>query len=54
MKNVIENCTVKEILSCQQTGEQFEGYDRVHLPFRKFANPFNGKIMTTYYESLKK
>lgn len=54
MKNVIENCTVKEILPCQYSGEQFEGYDRVHLPFRKLANVFNGKIMPTYYEALKK
>ena len=54
MNNVIENCTVKEILPCQYSGEQFEGYDCVHLPFRKLSNVFNGKIMPTYYEALKK
>jgi len=41
MKGIIENCTVKEILPCQYSGEQFEGYDRVHLPFRKLADVFN-------------
>lgn len=45
---------VKEILPCQYTGEQFEGYDRVHLPYRKLEDVFNGKIMPTYYEALKK
>ena len=54
MKKVIGNCTIKEILPCQYSGERFEGYDRVHLPFRKLADVFNGKIMPTYYEALKK
>ena len=54
MKNLLENCLVKEILPCPYNGEQFEGYDRVHLPFRKLQDVFNGKIMPTYYEALKK
>ena len=54
MKKVIGNCTIKEILPCQYSGERFEGYDRVHLPFRELADVFNGKIMPTYYEALKK
>ncbi|KHD13991.1 GIY-YIG nuclease family protein [Clostridium butyricum] len=54
MENVIENCVVKEILPCQYNGEQFEGYDRVYLQYRKLNDIFNGKIMPTYYEALKK
>ena len=44
----------KEILPCQYNGEQFEGYDRVNLPYGKLADVFSGKIMPTYYEALKK
>lgn len=54
LANIMENCTVKEILPCQYNGEQFEGYDRVHLPYRKLCDIFNGKIMPTYFEALKK
>lgn len=54
MDKIIDNCTVKEILPCQYNGEQFEGYDRVHLPFYKLSDVFHGKIMPTYYEALKK
>lgn len=54
MDKIIENCTVKEILPCQYNGEQFEGYDRVHLPYYKLSDVFHGKIMPTYYEALKK
>lgn len=54
MDKIIGNCTVKEILPCQYNGEQFEGYDRVHLPYNKLSDVFRGKIMPTYYEALKK
>ena len=54
MGKVIESCTVKEILPCQYSGEKFEGYDRVHIAYRKLDDIFNGKIMPTYYEALKK
>lgn len=54
LKGIIDKCSVKEILPCQYNGEQFEGYDCVHLPFRKLSDVFNGKIMPTYYEALKK
>ena len=54
MDKIIDNCTVKEILPCQYNGEQFKGYDRVHLPFYKLSDVFHGKIMPTYYEALKK
>ena len=54
MANLIDECSIKEILSCQYNGEQFEGYDRVHLPYAKLADVFSGKIMPTYYEALKK
>lgn len=54
MSKIIEQCTVKEILPCQYNGEQFEGYDRVHLPYRKLSDVFQGRIMPTYFEALKK
>ena len=54
MKNRIENCDVKELLPCIYSGEKFEGYDNVHLPFHKLKQVFTGEIMPTYYEALKK
>ncbi len=54
LAKIMENCTVKQILPSQYNGEQFEGYDRVHLPYRKLCDIFNGKIMPTYFEALKK
>jgi hypothetical protein len=50
----LDDCVVKEILPCQYSGEQFEGYDRVHLDFNKLDDVFAGKIMPTYYDALKK
>lgn len=43
-----------EILPCMYSGEQFEGYDNVNLPYNKLKDIFNGNIMPTYYEALKK
>jgi len=43
-----------EILPCIYNGEQFEGYDNVNLPFDKLKDIFEGRIMPTYYEALKK
>ena len=37
MNGIIKNCIVKEILSCQYNGEQFEDYYRVNLPYGKLA-----------------
>ena len=45
---------VIEILPCIYSGEQFEGYDNVNLPYNKLKDIFEGKIMPTYYEALKK
>ncbi len=50
----IKQATVKEILPCIYSGETFEGYDRVYLPFHRLADIFSGKILPTYYEALKK
>ena len=54
LKNLLDNIFVKEILSCQYSGEQFEGYDRVHLSYKKLDDVFSGRIMPTYCEALKK
>ena len=54
LANYIDQATIKEILPGIYSGDKFEGYDRVHLPFHKLSAVFNGKIMPTYYEALKK
>ena len=50
----IDKAYVKEILPCLYSGERFEGYDRVHIPYRRLDDILNGRIMPTYYEALKK
>ena len=54
LSRYIDQATVKEVLPCIYSGEKFEGYDRVHLPYHRLADIFNGKILPTYYEALKK
>ena len=54
LSKYLDQATVKEILPCLYSGENFEGYDRVHLPYNRLADIFNGRIMPTYYEALKK
>lgn len=36
----IDSCNVKEILPCIYSGEKFEGYDNVYLPFHKLLITF--------------
>ena len=50
----INKAAVKELLPCIYSGEIFEGYDKVHLPYYRLADIFSGKILPTYYEALKK
>ena len=54
MSNRIEDCVVKEILPCLYSGERFEGYDNVYLPFEKLEKIFKGEIMPSYSDALKK
>ncbi len=54
LSTCLAQITVKEVLSCMYSGECFEGYDRVHLPYHRLDDIFNGKILPTYYEALKK
>lgn len=42
LSKYLEQASVKEILSCLYSGENFEGYDRVHLPYHRLADIFNG------------
>lgn len=46
--------SVREILPCLYSGESFNGYDNVNLPYKKLKDIFDGKIMPTYAEALKK
>lgn len=46
--------SVREILPCLYSGESFNGYDNVNLPYKKLKDIFDGKIMPTYTEALKK
>lgn len=54
LSKYLDQAVVKEILPCIYNGEQFEGYDRVHLPFHRLADIFAGRILPTYHEALKK
>ncbi len=54
LDKLLSEIKVKEVLSCLYSGEQFEGYDNVHLPYSQLRDVFDGKIMPTYYEALKK
>lgn len=54
MNKYIDDATVEEILPCIYSGETFNGYDNVNLPFHRLSDIFAGKILPTYYEALKK
>ena len=54
MNKYINDATVEEILPCIYSGETFNGYDNVNLPFHRLSDIFAGKILPTYYEALKK
>ncbi|MBN4084343.1 hypothetical protein [Mycoplasma sp. CSL10166] len=47
------NPTVKELLPTKYSGEKFEGYDKVHLEYKKLKFIFNGTILPTYRETLE-
>ena len=48
LNKYLEQITVKEILPFIYSGETFEGYDRVHLPFHRLEDIFNGRMLPTY------
>ena len=50
----IDQVVVREILPCVYSGEKFEGYDRVYIPFHRLSEIFNERMLPTYYEALKK
>ena len=54
LSNYLDNAVVKEILPCLYSGDTFEGYDNVNLPYRKLDDIFKGKILPSYYEALQK
>ena len=54
LSTFLDKCSVKAILPGVYTGEEFEGYDKVHLPYQKLEDILNRKIMPTYYEALRK
>ena len=54
LSKYLDNAVVKEILPCVYSGEVFEGYDRVHLPYSRLEDIFSGKILPTYFEALQK
>jgi hypothetical protein len=54
LSKYIDQAVIKEILPCIYSGESFEGYDRVHLPYHRLADIFAGRILPTYYEALRK
>ncbi|MBU4692829.1 GIY-YIG nuclease family protein [Mycoplasma sp. CSL7491-lung] len=48
-----QNPTIKELLPTIYSGEKFEGYDNVHLSYKKLKAIFNGDILPTYKEALE-
>ena len=54
LSKYIEQAMVVEILPCLYSGEKFEGYDCVHLPYHRLDDIFSGRLLPTYYEALKK
>lgn len=54
LSKYLEQATVQEILPCIYSGELFEGYDRVYLPYHRLSDIFAGRIFPTYYEALRK
>lgn len=54
MIKYINASEVVEVLPCIYSGETFNGYDNVYLPYRRLQDIFSGRILPTYYEALKK
>ena len=54
LEKYLDQCIVNEILPSLYSGDEFQGYDNVHLPYDKLEDIFEGKIMHTYYEALRK
>ena len=54
LSKYLDQAIVREVLPCVYSGEKFEGYDHVHLPYHRLSDIFNGRILPTYYEALKK
>ncbi|MDM8289614.1 GIY-YIG nuclease family protein [Slackia piriformis] len=53
MGKYLNDATVKEILPALYSGDTFQGYDRVHLPFAKLERIFRGEILPTYRDALE-
>ena len=53
LSTFINEAVVKEILPCVYSGEKFEGYDKVNLPYSRLDDIFQGRILPTYYEALQ-
>lgn len=53
LSKYLNEATVREILPALYTGEAFEGYDRVHLPYAKLNRIFKREIMPSYYDALE-
>ena len=54
LNKYINQSVVKEILPSIYSGEVFEGYDKVNLPFNKLSDIFTDKILPTYKTALDK
>ncbi|WP_346676055.1 GIY-YIG nuclease family protein [Enorma phocaeensis] len=49
----LEAATVREILPVLYSGETFQGYDRVSLPYAKLDRIFKREILPTYHDALE-
>ncbi len=53
LSTYLKNAEVIEVLPSLYSGETFQGYDRVHVPFAKLEKIFNREIMPTYHDALE-
>lgn len=53
LSKYLDDATVKEILPVMYSGNEFRGYDQVHLPFAKLDRIFRREIMPSFHDALE-
>lgn len=53
LEKFIKEAVIKEILPALYSGEKFQGYDCVHLPYAKLDRIFRREIMSSFHDALE-
>ena len=53
LSKYLDSATIKEVLPTLYSGDTFQGYDCVHLPYAKLDRIFSRQILPTYYDALE-